>query len=88
MFHWNSSKFVFGWMIKFSFLSLWYPSIEKEIANDLFTSFDLLHSYKMLIFMITIFVKAKNVGYKSFNVVSKDIYWDLFYIKMGLPCYK
>jgi len=82
MFHRNSSKFVFGWMIKFSFLSLWYPSIEIEIANDLSTSFDSLHSYKMLIFMVTIFVKVKNVGYKLFNVVFKDIYWDFFISKM------
>jgi hypothetical protein len=41
------------------------------IANNLFSSFNSLHSCKMLIYIyIYIFIYLKNVGYKLSNVVS------------------
>ncbi len=79
MFHWNSSKIVFGWIIEFSFLSLWYPSIWIEITDDLSTSFDYLHSCKMLIFIITIFVKAKMLRPNCLMLFFK-IFIEIFFI--------
>jgi len=40
--------------------------------NNMFTSFDFLHSSKMLIFLF-FYCKSINVGYKSFSVISQDI---------------
>ncbi len=40
--------------------------------NNVFTSFDFVHSCKMLIFKF-LFCKSINVGYTSFSVISQDI---------------